>query len=279
MSRPGKGRMVPSSEEDDAATQITGEESRRLNGVNRQLQPDAAAQRLAASQSAAIKRKADAMPEDERKRKDAERNRLNRKKKAAEKAAAAATARESAAAEAAAADATAASSTATMPTLQTFNGWSAQHCGETIDEDEWNAFDEFCIFSELHSDDCSELPFIELFSDWRSSDEYQRYQMDLQPEQDAFEEPPPLQPSTTLQPSTASQPKCVECRNTKCICAPGAPDDDDPYQNQGAWANDMVGPSGWQDSPCSPQRDISEDDYWDNLIDQEIERGGAQGWR
>ena len=133
MSRPGKGRMVPSSEEDDAATQITGEESRRLNGVNRQLQPDAAAQRLAASQSAAIKRKADAMPEDERKRKDAERNRLNRKKKAAEKAAAAATARESAAAEAAAADATAASSTATMPTLQTFNGWSAKHCGETID--------------------------------------------------------------------------------------------------------------------------------------------------
>ena len=46
MVRPGKERMAPS--EDDAATQMTAQDSRWLNGVNRQLQPDAAEQRVAA---------------------------------------------------------------------------------------------------------------------------------------------------------------------------------------------------------------------------------------
>ena len=113
--------MAPS--EDDAATQMTAQDSRWLNGVNRQLQPDAAEQRVAASRSA-----------------------------------------DSRAAAAVAAAATPPAPKAVLPTLDIFNGWCAQHCGETIDENEWIAFDDFCIFSELDSDDCNELPFVELFS-------------------------------------------------------------------------------------------------------------------
>ena len=49
----------------------TVQDSRWLNGVNRQLRPDAPSQRQAASAAAAIKRKAEAMPEAERKRRKA----------------------------------------------------------------------------------------------------------------------------------------------------------------------------------------------------------------
>ena len=93
MVRPGKERMSLSAPGDDEATQMTTQDARWLNGVNRQLQADAAEQRLAASQAAAMKRKVDAMPEDERKRRDAERNRINRARQAAERVAAAAAAR------------------------------------------------------------------------------------------------------------------------------------------------------------------------------------------
>ena len=63
MVRSGKEPAAP----DDASTQLSWQEVRRLNGINRQLRPDSAAQRLAASQAAAAKRRADAMPADERK--------------------------------------------------------------------------------------------------------------------------------------------------------------------------------------------------------------------
>ena len=53
MVRPGKEPAVG-----DDATQLSGQEARWLNGVTRQLRPDAAAQRLAASQAAAAKRTA-----------------------------------------------------------------------------------------------------------------------------------------------------------------------------------------------------------------------------
>ena len=89
MVRPGKDRIAPSSADDDETlTQMTAEASRWLNGVNLQLRPDAAEQRQRASQAAAVKRKAEAMSDDERKSRDAERNRRNRARKAAEKAAA-----------------------------------------------------------------------------------------------------------------------------------------------------------------------------------------------
>ena len=132
----GKERASYADQLEAPESAIAPDDARRLNGMNRQMQPDAAAQRLAASQAAAKKRKANAMPEDERKMKDAERNRLNRARKAAEKAAAAAAARESVAADAS--EASRAAETTAVPTLhtadpvslETFNGWCVQFYGE-----------------------------------------------------------------------------------------------------------------------------------------------------
>ena len=80
--------------DDDSSPECDAPESvpdpRSLNGINRQLQPDAPSQRQAASAAAAVKRKAGAMSEAERKAKDAERNKRNRAKKKAKLAAAAA---------------------------------------------------------------------------------------------------------------------------------------------------------------------------------------------
>ena len=42
MVRPGKERMSLSAPGDDEATQMTTQDTRWLNGVNRQLRPDAA---------------------------------------------------------------------------------------------------------------------------------------------------------------------------------------------------------------------------------------------
>lgn len=72
--------MAPDQEEAPETVQDT----RWLNGVNRQLRSDAPSQRQAASAAAAVKRKAGAMTEDERKAKDAERNKRNRAAKQAE---------------------------------------------------------------------------------------------------------------------------------------------------------------------------------------------------
>ena len=90
MVRRGKEPADADAPPDQHAAPETVQDTRWLNGINRQLRPDAAEQRLVASQAAAVKRKAEAMPEDQRKRRDAERNRKNRARKAAEKAAAAA---------------------------------------------------------------------------------------------------------------------------------------------------------------------------------------------
>ena len=264
--------MVPSGKEPAEATDQqeppeTVQDTRWLNGVNRQLRPDAPSQRQAASAAAAAKRSANAMTRDESLAKKAKHKREVRAQKAAEKAAAAAAAR--AAAARAAEDAVVAEGgveVVLVPTLETFNGWCMQYYGEPIGEEEWDAFQAFGVFSELEREDCYDQAFIELFFIWRDSDEYKRYQIELQPvDYDAHEPPPPVQPRT-------AQPKCVECRRTECACNPGAPDDDDPYQNPGAWANDMVGPSGWQDSPRSPAQETGDDDWWDNMIERELER-------
>ena len=96
--RPGKERALEHADQHEAPETVMAPDAARwLNGVNRQMLPDAAAQRLAASQAAAAKRKANAMSEDERKTKDKERQR----KKRAEQAALAAAAAEVAAAQAA----------------------------------------------------------------------------------------------------------------------------------------------------------------------------------
>ena len=83
----GKERASEADQLEAPETVVAPADARWLNGVNRQLRPDAPSQRLEASQAAVVKRKAEAMPEDERKRRDAERNRINRARKAAEKAA------------------------------------------------------------------------------------------------------------------------------------------------------------------------------------------------
>ena len=74
MVAPGKERMAPAPADDQQTTQDT----RWLNGVNRQLRPDATTHQHVASAAAAAKRKAGAMTEEERKAKDAERNQRNR---------------------------------------------------------------------------------------------------------------------------------------------------------------------------------------------------------
>ena len=64
MVRPGKEPMAPCAAADDAEQHEARDstaDSRRLNGVSRQQHPDAAAQRLAASQAAAERRSANAM--------------------------------------------------------------------------------------------------------------------------------------------------------------------------------------------------------------------------
>lgn len=91
--RPGKERASSPDQHEAPDTAIAPDDARWLNGVHRQMQPDAPSQRMAASQAAAAKRTANAMSEEERKLKDAERGRQKRAKKAAEKAAAAEAAR------------------------------------------------------------------------------------------------------------------------------------------------------------------------------------------
>ena len=167
--------------------------------------------------------------------------------------------------------------TVTPPDLELFNKWLQCDGYALADRDEWQEFEDDGVFEDAEPEDLQPAALIELFLEWRDSDRQQDRLMDqrvrdfvLSGTNLARPSPPPTQPRT------GSQPKCVECRRTKCVCAPGAPDDDDPYQNPGAWANDMVGPSGWEGSPCSPPHDTGDDDYWDNLIDREHDR--ASGW-
>ena len=207
MVRRGKEPADADAPPDQHVAPETVQDTRWLNGINRQLRPDAAEQRLAASQAAAVKRKAEAMPDDERKKRDAERNRKNRARKAAEKASAAAAAREAVAAQ----EAEEAGAVSTLdavppvPTLETFNGWCVQYYGAPIDEDEWDAFADFGVFSELRrEEDCSDQALIELFFIWRNSDEYEQYQIDRQPIDYAREpSPPPVHPPP--EPSHAPQ--------------------------------------------------------------------------
>jgi len=78
MVRPGKEPADADALLDQHEALETVQDSRWLNGVNRQLRPDAPSQRQAASAAAAAKRKAGAMSDAERKTKDAERNKRNR---------------------------------------------------------------------------------------------------------------------------------------------------------------------------------------------------------
>ena len=158
MVRSGKEPAAP----DDASTQLSWQEVRRLNGINRQLRPDSAAQRLAASQAAAAKRRADAMPADERKAKRAQHMKEVRARQRAERAAAAsaqsgstqsnaATATmpsEPTAIESAAAEPAATESAAAKPDLALFNGWLRCEGYGPIEEDEWDEFNDDGAFDD-----------------------------------------------------------------------------------------------------------------------------------
>ena len=149
MVRPGKEHAVA---QDQHEAPETVQDTRWLNGVNRQLRPDAQSQRQAASQAAAEKRKAAAMPVDERKRKRAEHAKFIRaQEKAAREAAAVAAAAER------------------ELTLQQLNDeLQAAHeeahpddpedCS-SVDEDEWDAFRAWVAEEEdeLNRENCIEF--------------------------------------------------------------------------------------------------------------------------
>ena len=101
------------------------------------------------------------------------------------------------------------------PTLETFNRWCVQYYGAPIDEDEWDAFSDFGVFSELRREDCSDQAIIEVFFIWRNSDEYERYQIDLQPiDYDAQDSPSPaplaLPPEQPHAPQSSTLPAIEE---------------------------------------------------------------------
>ena len=87
MVRPGKERAAAPADDDDAATQVTTQDSRWRAGVNRQAQQEAQQHQVAASRAAAAKRKESAMSEEERalalQRYAAKRNERKRQKRAA----------------------------------------------------------------------------------------------------------------------------------------------------------------------------------------------------
>ena len=66
MVRPGKERALASSAEVTGDDEATQQDTRWLQGVNRQLQADAPSHQCAASQAAAAKRKANAMTGEEK---------------------------------------------------------------------------------------------------------------------------------------------------------------------------------------------------------------------
>ena len=132
MVRSGKERATAN---DDDATQLSGNEAQRIAGRN--------ADHVAAGKASGAKRKANAMSEEEGKRRKAAHMREVRAEKAAEKADAAAAARETAqaedaaAAEAAAATAAAEEAATQANMLELCEKWFFE---QSIDWDEWDAF-------------------------------------------------------------------------------------------------------------------------------------------
>ena len=156
MVRSGKEHaalsLAPAAIADDATTQDT----RWLNGVNRQLRPDAASQRQAASAAAAAKHKA--MTGEEKAA--AERRRSDRRNEG--KRARRAEAKEATAAAAAAAAEDESDSEAMareQPDIDELNDMLEEDGHEPIDEEEYDAFRDWC---DRHDLDAHE----ETYTDW-----------------------------------------------------------------------------------------------------------------
>ena len=192
---------------DDAATQLSWQEVRRLNGVNTQLRPDAAAQRLAASQAAAAKRTANAMPANERRAKKAKHMQEVRDRQRAERAAAAhigtapetgspdqSTAESAAkpssaespaidsakaepiAAKYATAEPDASESAVAKPDFTLFNKWLQRAGYAQIEADEWDEFLDDGAFEDATPEDLQSEALIELYLEWRGSDQQRAHQ-------------------------------------------------------------------------------------------------------
>ena len=178
----GKQRVAPQEDGADDVTQAAVQESQWRAGVNRQSLPAAHKHQLAASQAAAAKRTANAMPPAERKAKRAAARRKVTAQKAAERIAAAGAARAEAAA-------------ARVPTCKQLNRWLKEEGqDESCNRDEWDAFEDYIAivqdvdcFDDLEDNELTQAPFIELFNDWRASDEYREYTIDKEINQMDYE--------------------------------------------------------------------------------------------
>lgn len=251
-----RGKELPADDE-------TTQDSRWLNGVNRQLQPDAAQQRQSASLAASDKRKENAMSEEERKAKRALHAKEVRARDAANRAESAATARKNV--EAAAAQAAA----ARVPTLACLNTWLANEGDDPCDLDEWDKFEEYTTgvenvagLHELGDEDLEREVFLEMFDGWRASDEHEQYRIDNEVNEldyDDYDDYGPVSPELREKVRTQREP------------SPPPPDDDDPY---GGGSADM-----FYDKPGdeTPPRDevpagMSIDDEWDKIANLEYLR-------
>ena len=170
MVRSGKERVkdaVPDADLLDAPdTVLSPDDARSLNGINRQLLPDAASQREAASRAAANKRSATAMSKEERaaKRLKDQQRRRREQKEAAERAAAAASA-------------TAGNSDESdSPNFNELNYMLEADGQEPIDVEEFDAFREWCDDQDLDMNE-------ESYSDW-CEDSNGREPFDAQREMD-----------------------------------------------------------------------------------------------
>lgn len=171
----------------------TVEESRWRAGVNRQARPDAHEHQAAAARALGEKRKANAMPKEER---DARRNEAKRAKRAEAKEREAAAAKEAAEREAAVTevvdglldDVVQQWMEEEHPTLDELNEWLDEDGEDAVCEAEFDDFilwlhDEYLQHGELEPEDYEPDAFVELFEEWRCSSEYEQRALDYEVDQ------------------------------------------------------------------------------------------------
>lgn len=170
----------------------SADESRWRAGVNRQARPDAVQHQVAAARALGEKRKAHAMPKEER---DARRNEAKRLKRAEEKQREAAAAKEAAERAAAVADVVTDLIDEVVqlwmeeehPSMDELNEWRDDE-EDTVCESEFDDFimwlhDEYIQHGELEPEDYERDAFVELFEDWRCSSEYEQKAGDYEADQ------------------------------------------------------------------------------------------------
>lgn len=191
--RPGKEMAAPPADEQCEAPEsvVASQENQWRAGVNRQSQPAAQAHQLAASQAAAVKRKATAMSDAERLAKDKQRKVEVREQQAKDpaaekerKAREAKRRKQQRAEQKARREAVAVA--ANQLTLTKFNSLmlffrSVFECDwEPMDADEWDAFRMWLDWKQQAADDFDRSTCEGYYQAWLDSPDYETYQMDLQ---------------------------------------------------------------------------------------------------